>query len=416
MADGSVAYGSLPFKEQIAFFRAKKNVLTDSWTDVWQAEHDHAFMVAGANRIDLLTDLRSAVDKAIAQGSTLDTFRKDFDGIVAKYGWDHTGGRNWRSRVIYETNLRTSYAAGRWSQLQALVKVRPYWRYVHSDSVLHPRPLHLAWNGLVLLANDPWWLRHFGPNGWGCQCTVEALNQRDLKRLGKDGPDEAPADDMQSVVVGKNGPNPTTVETPAGVDPGFGYAPGRAAFDDLVQTVTMKATQLPASAGAQALAEPLALPRAQQSLDAGFTAFQEEIAAGAVPARTTQAVGALDPEMVTALSAHGIEPSVAPIVATDSAVAQVLDAGAQTALATTDLLQLPTIIRDAEAVLLAPGAQPALIYVAAGSGDARLTASVAIGADVGETNTFSSMSSLTLAELRDGVSTGRFVLLKGSLD
>ena len=184
MADGSVAYGSLPFKEQIAFFRRKRNVLTERWTDLWLAQHDHGFMVAGANRIDLLIDLRAAIDRAIADGTGLPAFRADFDKIVAKYGWDYTGGRNWRTRVIYETNLRTSYAAGRYAQLQSLKRVMPYWRYRHSDAVMHPRPLHLSWNNLVLLADDSWWLTHFGPNGWGCQCTVEHSNSAVLLSLG----------------------------------------------------------------------------------------------------------------------------------------------------------------------------------------------------------------------------------------
>jgi hypothetical protein len=42
------------------------------------------------------------VDKAITGGTTLEDFRKDFDRIVAKHGWDYNGGRNWRSKVIYE--------------------------------------------------------------------------------------------------------------------------------------------------------------------------------------------------------------------------------------------------------------------------------------------------------------------------
>lgn len=168
MTDSSPAYGSLPFKDQITFFRAKRNVLTESWTDLWEAEHDHGFMVAGANRIDLLVDLRAAVDKAIADGTGLRQFRKDFDTIVEKHGWQYNGGRNWRTRVIFETNLRTSYAAGRYAQLQELKQVRPYWRYRHSDAVMHPRPQHLAWDGLVLHADDPWWNTHFPPNGWGC--------------------------------------------------------------------------------------------------------------------------------------------------------------------------------------------------------------------------------------------------------
>jgi hypothetical protein len=248
-----VSYGSLPFAEQIAFFRRKLNLPTNAWTDIWESEHDHAFVVAGANRDDLVADFRAAIDKAIADGGTLADFRKDFDAIVARYGWDYNGGRNWRSRVIYETNLRSSYAAGRYAQLMALIDVRPYWRYRHSDAVLHPRPLHLAWNGLVIAANDPWWQKHYPPNGWGCQCTVEALNDRDLARLGKDGPDTAPDDGTQIVTVGTRGPSPRTVETPTGVDPGFGYSPGADAW---LREQAQRAFQL-AEAQAQSDWQPL---------------------------------------------------------------------------------------------------------------------------------------------------------------
>lgn len=229
---GDAVYGSLPFGEQVAFFRRKlgNQIPTQAWTDLWQQEHDHAFMVAGANRADLLADFAGSVDRAISEGATLADFRKDFDAIVARHGWDYKGGRNWRSRVIYETNLRTSYAAGRWEQLQAVKAARPYWQYVHSDAVEHPRPLHQAWGdaNLVLSADDPWWETHFPPNGWGCQCSVRALAERDLKRLGKTGPDRAPAVDMRTKLIGQRSPGgPREVQTPAGIDPGFAYAPGR---------------------------------------------------------------------------------------------------------------------------------------------------------------------------------------------
>lgn len=266
-----VAYGSLPFAEQIAFFRAKSNVLTERWTDLWQEMHDFCFMVAGANRIDLLLDLRAAVDKAIADGATLAQFRRDFDAIVEKYGWQYTGGRNWRTRVIFETNLRTSYAAGRWAQLQRLKKWRPYWRYVHSDAVAHPRPLHLAWNGLVLHADDPWWHTHFPPNGWGCQCTVEALDDYDLEQTGRHTPDTAPPDDMQDVTIGQHGPNPQIVQTPAGVDPGFGYAPGRRAWlERMAQRVVADAARLPQEIADQALGPLRDIPEVGQALGAAM--------------------------------------------------------------------------------------------------------------------------------------------------
>lgn len=215
----SPAYGSLPFLEQIEFFRRKLNLPTEAWTDIWTHEHDWAFVVAGANRDAIVADFRQAVDSAIADGTTLDDFRKAFDAIVAKHGWDYIGGRNWRSRVIYETNLNTSYAAGRYEQLQAA----PYWQYIHADWVTHPRHDHLAWHGMILRSDDPFWDTHFPPNGWGCQCSVRGLWDWDLDRLGKDGPDATPQITYTERTVG-----PRTVQVPQGVDPGFEYIPGSA--------------------------------------------------------------------------------------------------------------------------------------------------------------------------------------------
>lgn len=237
----AVDYGSLSFQQQIDFFRQKVNLPTQAWTDLWHGMHARAFVVAGATRDELLTDLRGAVDKAISQGTTLAEFRKDFDALVAHHGWTYNGGRNWRTRVIYETNLRTSYMAGRYQQMQAVKRTRPYWRYRHNDSVAHPRPQHLAWDGIVLAADDPWWDTHFTPNGWGCRCYIETLSERDLQRLGKSGPDTAPALDMQPVTVGARGPSPRTVEVPAGIDPGWAYNVGQAAWGKPLSQQTMAA-------------------------------------------------------------------------------------------------------------------------------------------------------------------------------
>ena len=44
----AVKFGSLAFSEQIAFFRQKLNLSTQAWTDIWEAQHDRAFVVAGA--------------------------------------------------------------------------------------------------------------------------------------------------------------------------------------------------------------------------------------------------------------------------------------------------------------------------------------------------------------------------------
>lgn len=216
----SPEYGNLPFEEAEKFFRDKVNIPTDRWDDLKKGEHARGFMIAGAKRDDLLTDFHTALRKGIEQGTTLETFRKDFDGIVGKYGWSYNGGRGWRTRVIYDTNLRTSHMAGRYAQMTdpAVLAYRPNWRYVHGDS-RRPRPQHLAWNGLVLAADDPFWDTHYPPNGWGCKCSIEPLSDRNLQELGKSGPDKAPP----LVIDPKTG-------TPIGIDKGWDYNVGKAAW------------------------------------------------------------------------------------------------------------------------------------------------------------------------------------------
>ena len=240
MSDLSLAGGfDLPFSEQIDFFRQKLNLPTAAWDDIWQAAHDRAFVVAGATKADMLNDLRQAVDKAISTGTTLETFRRDFRQIVAEHGWPGkagegtTGGFNWRTMVIYETNLRTSHAAGRAVQLAdpGLQALLPYRRYIHNDSVLHPRPQHLAWHGLTLPHDHPFWQTHMPPNGWGCRCRVTAV----LKPKPGD-PTEPPAgwDDLDE----KTG-------APVGIDKGWAYAPGQSHVDELRRLVDEKQAKLP---------------------------------------------------------------------------------------------------------------------------------------------------------------------------
>ncbi len=168
MVDARKTYGGKPFKEAIAFFRQKVNIPTKHWDDLMKSQHAKGFMVAGAMKAELLTDLRGAVDKAISKGTTLAQFRKNFDSIVEKHGWVYKGGRNWRSKVIFDQNLRSSYMAGRYTQMKDpdVVALRPYWQYRHGGSV-NPRHEHLAWHGTTLKHDDPWWDTHYTPNGWG---------------------------------------------------------------------------------------------------------------------------------------------------------------------------------------------------------------------------------------------------------
>ena len=217
-------YGGRPFDEAIAFFRAKLMLPTEHWDDLWGMLHTKAFTVAGAMQKELLSDFQGAVDAAIAEGTSLGEFRKTFDELVERYGWVYKGGRNWRSKVIYETNLRTSYQAGRYQQMidPDVTAMRPYWQYRHGGSS-HPREQHLGWDGTVLPWDDPWWDTHYPPNGWGCKCFVVTLGPRDMERMGKDGPDTAPETRYRTIET-RDG---AKIRVPEGIDPGWDYNVGQ---------------------------------------------------------------------------------------------------------------------------------------------------------------------------------------------
>lgn len=221
---------ALPFSEAIDFFQSKIKLPSSGWTDIWQEQHSHAFVVAGATHDSLIEDLYNAVAKAKEAGGYAE-FQKAFPEIVKKHGWAHNGAPGWRSKVIYDTNVTQSYNAGREKQMQAVKHLRPYGQYRHT-SIEHPRLEHKAWDGLILPLDDPWWNTHTPQNGWGCKCKKYSLSrveaERELKKSGKDAIDQAPPIEWEEKVVGKNGSNPRTVRVPKGIDPGFAYNPGKA--------------------------------------------------------------------------------------------------------------------------------------------------------------------------------------------
>lgn len=214
-----------PFAEQLAFFRQKINLPTERWDDIKKSAHDRAFVVAGANKADLVDDLRKTIDQCIAEGKSLGWYQKQFAEIVKKHGWTGwTGegskaGRDWRTTITYQTNMSTSYHAGRWEQLHdpELVQMMPYLTYHHADGVRRPRPIHQSWHGFTAPRDHPFWQTHAAPNGWRCHCYLAAADEADYAAAKAAGKHEPP--------VGWQTINPKTGE-PVGIDKGFGYAPG----------------------------------------------------------------------------------------------------------------------------------------------------------------------------------------------
>lgn len=184
-------------KPKLASEYLEKKVSQKSWTwyEIYEKEHDKIFTVAKTAGYDVLKDIRAAVQKAIDEGTTLKQFQKELKPILKQKGWwgkvpdpsdpakEVQLGSVRRLETIYKTNLRTSYQAGRYANLEDNAAFRPYWQYI---AVMDDRTRkeHKELHGKVFRHDDPFWENFFPPNGWNCRCTVKALSQKDLDRLG----------------------------------------------------------------------------------------------------------------------------------------------------------------------------------------------------------------------------------------
>ncbi|WP_171892414.1 phage minor head protein [Pseudomonas aeruginosa] len=415
----STVYGSLPFQEQIRFLQAKHPSI--DYNAVRGAANDQSFVSAGANRADLVADLHAIIVQATRDGMTLAEFRKDYDAVLDHYEWEPEGGRAWRARVIYETNLRTSYAAGRYAQLQAVKGERPFWMYNHSDAVEHPRELHLAWDGLVIHADNPWWRTHYPPNGWGCQCSVSAYAEDELASLGKDGPDAPPSSRMRRLTY-----RGEVVEVPEGIDPGWDYAPGRSNFEQLVQGALQKTTPLPPEPAAKLNQQLLQNRSVATAVQADWERWLDTVANDPVRRGRRVHVGTLSPQTVEGMSAAGVEARTAIISVGDSDILHVLRdakamattaAGLPKALSLAELATLPQILAQPQAVLLDAKSNTLIYAFAAQRREAgKIAVLVNFQLKGGEaTNSVRSGSLIDWADVAKDVKAGKLVVLEGAL-
>ena len=256
--------------EALAYLKGKKLRKGFSYLDVWQQEHAVNFTVAKAMQLDILSDIKGAVEQAIENGETLESFRKKLKPVLQEKGWwgrqemqdPLTGktvnaqlGSDRRLKTIYDTNTRSAYQRQRWEHAQAS-PLHPYLLYRIGPSV-HHRKEHLAWDGLILPKDDPWWDSHFPPNGWGCKCWTQAITEERKAQLEKTGIIHPPTLDGKPGYTSpvKTEPPKTTYKTfvnvrrgtvehiPVGVDPAFNWNVGKAGRNVDELTIKMEETR-----------------------------------------------------------------------------------------------------------------------------------------------------------------------------
>lgn len=255
-------------KQALEYLKNKKLRPAFSYKDVWNEEHATAFTVAKAMQIDVLSDIKTAVEKAIENGTTFEQFKKELKPTLMQKGWwgkkemtDPLTGRpvnaqlgsDRRLKTIYSTNLRSAYQKGQYDRTMES-DMHPYLMYRIGASV-HHREQHLRWNNLILSKDDPLWNSIFPPNGYGCKCYTVAVTQARKQKYEQSGvpaynPDTGKTEHLPiqttapkiTYKVYENVRKGIIERIPAGITPGFNWNQGKT--DRLFTSIQVLADKL----------------------------------------------------------------------------------------------------------------------------------------------------------------------------
>lgn len=282
------AFGLAP-DEAIKYFESKGYSVGFNWYDVRAVAHARAFTVAGVMKLDVLRDIRNALTQALENGGTYRDFVNDLQPLLERRGWlgrglvadPQTGelhGKQLtprRLRTIFNTNIQSSYNAGRYVQQMDNIADRPYLQRVAvMDS--RTRRKHAALNGFTARADDPVWQYLYPPDDHECRCRVRSRSQSDVER--EDLVVQSSAGRLVEVEQEYGQPGQTiktmgltlTDGTVYTAGPGFGFNPGRVAWQPELEKYDWQAARqyvtgsLTGPDFARALAAPGALASEQR--------------------------------------------------------------------------------------------------------------------------------------------------------
>jgi len=247
-----------------------------SYKDVWHEEHATAFTVAKAMQLDVLSDMHSAVTKAVENGQSFETFKKNLKPTLQEKGWwgrkemedpltgktvDAQLGSDRRLKTIYNTNMSNAFLIAKYRRIMDDPLIT-HIMYISSTSSLHPRLIHQQWNGLILPKDDPWWGLHLPRKEFNCKCDFQGVSEYRKQKYEKEGiptpkridgsgggvipvKTEAPPEVYRTYYNERKG---TTERVPQGVHPAFnwdtrGESRNTGVLRQLVQKAQIKAPE-----------------------------------------------------------------------------------------------------------------------------------------------------------------------------
>ena len=170
-------------RDAFEFLSSKKAMTVDDYVALAQEKRSAAFTMSGIENEDLLTSVKDALAEVVKTGGTDADFGKAVDAAFEDFGV--TGVEPWRTRLVFDTNVRQAQADGEWEQLHepGVMDAFPFYRYrTRGDDRV--RPNHRWMDGRVYASDDPIWDEWWPPNGFNCRCWIDYISRSEAEEKG----------------------------------------------------------------------------------------------------------------------------------------------------------------------------------------------------------------------------------------
>src|SRR5690606_39080854 len=169
----------------IEWFRKKVPLTREQWDQLVDDAKRRAFTVSSVARLDVIADTLAALDRAIAEGTTFQEFKKDVAAKLPEECQGTVKDPAWRLETIHRTNVQSAYSAGRYEQMTdpEVVKFRPYFMF---DAIIDDRTTNecKALHGVIRPQDDPYWEGRIPPLHFNCRSGLRSLRKSQAERRG----------------------------------------------------------------------------------------------------------------------------------------------------------------------------------------------------------------------------------------
>lgn len=178
-----------PDTAALEWFRQKVPMTAEEFYALEQSVRAKAFTVSNLADLDLVSDVWSGIERAIAEGKSQEDFISEMEELL-EGRW---GGDGAQLETIFRTNVQSALSIGRYEQNNqpAVRATHPYQRFdaVEDDATTD---ICRMLDGQVYRADDAFLLSHNPPLHFNCRTELTAITQDEAGDSGT--PDALPDD------------------------------------------------------------------------------------------------------------------------------------------------------------------------------------------------------------------------------